>query len=119
MKKSAALPVALICLGSVWFLKSTALLPNTTTLLSLLLAVSGVLLLIVDGFNKSTLVTSPMLVYAGAAVYLYDNFVLRLSHVMSLGMVLIGLLMLIARSDQIPERSVRWRSLPQDQEKQP
>jgi hypothetical protein len=49
MKRSAALPIMLICLGCVWLLKSTALLPNTTTLLALLLFAAGVLLLALDG----------------------------------------------------------------------
>lgn len=115
MRKSATLPIVLICLGSVWFLKSTALLPDTSTLLALLLAVTGGLLWLIDGFNKSTLVSSPLLVYAGAAVYLRDNMGLHFSHLLSLGMVLAGLLMLLSRSDRIPERSLRWRSLPDDQ----
>ncbi|WP_199053090.1 hypothetical protein [Aquitalea sp. ASV15] len=118
MKKSAALPIALICLGSVWFLKSTALLPNTSTLLSLILAAAGCLLLIIDGFNKSTLVSSPLLIYAGAAIYLRDNLGLQFSHLLSLGMVVMGLLMLLARSDRIPERSRGWRAL-QDNQDQP
>ena len=105
MNRGAALPIVLICLGSVWFLKSTSLLPNTSTLLALLLAAAGVLLFVVDGFNKSTLVTSPLLVYAGGAIYLYDNLGLRPSHLLSFGMIIAGLLMLLARSEQVPERS--------------
>jgi len=117
MKKSAALPIALICLGVVWFLKSTALLPNTTTLLSVLLAAAGCLLFIMDGLNKSTLVNCPLLIYAGLAIYLHDNQAVQLSHLLSLGMVLMGLLMLLARSNRIPERSLRWRSLPDNQDR--
>ncbi|WP_227107157.1 hypothetical protein [Chromobacterium rhizoryzae] len=109
MNRSAALPIVLICLGSVWFLKSTSLLPNTATLLSLLLAAAGVLLFVVDGFNKSTLVTSPLLIYAGGAIYLYDAVGLRPSHLLSFGMILTGLLMLLARSEHVPERSRRFR----------
>lgn len=109
MKTSAALPILLITLGSLWFLKSTYLLPETSTMLALLLAASGIVLFVIDGFNKSSLVTSPMLMYGGAAVYLYDSAGLRMSHVLSLGMVLMGILLLMARSDRIPERSVRQR----------
>ncbi|MDF0604899.1 hypothetical protein HZU77_004415 [Neisseriaceae bacterium TC5R-5] len=108
MNRSAALPIILICLGSVWFLKSTSLLPDTSTLLTLLLTAAGIVLLIIDGFNKSTLITSPLLVYAGGAIYLYDHYGLYASHLVSLGMVLAGLLMLIARSPQIPERSRKY-----------
>ena len=107
MKSSAFLPLVLIVLGVLWFLKSSALLPDTTTLLALMLAASGVVLLVVDGLTKSTLVTAPMLMYAGVAVYLFDEDKLRLSHMLSLGMILLGLLMLIARSERIPERRQR------------
>lgn len=109
MKTSVSLPIVLITLGSLWFLKSTYLLPETSTLLALLLAAAGVILFVIDGFNKSSLVTGPMLMYGGAAVYLYDSAGLRLSHVLSLGMVLMGILLLLARSDRIPERSQRQR----------
>jgi hypothetical protein len=102
--RSAAAPVLLIILGCLWFLKSTALLPNTTTLLALLLAVAGIALLLLDGLNKSTLVSSPLLVYAGAVIYLYDAASWRLAPLIALGMVLAGVLMLVARSPRIPER---------------
>jgi len=105
MKQSVTAPVVLITLGSVWFLKSTSLLPDTASLLALLLVLTGILLLLMDGLNKSTLVTSPMMIYGGAAVYYYDSVALRMSHVLSLGMVLLGILLLFARSERIPDRS--------------
>ncbi|MEN7430286.1 hypothetical protein VA599_05970 [Chromobacterium sp. TRC.1.1.SA] len=112
MKRGAALPIALICVGSVWLLKSTALLPNTSTLLALLLFAAGLLLFALDGFNKSTLVTSPMLAYAGASVYAIDQLGLRATHFVALGMVLMGVLLLAARSDRVPERVEPPRRLP-------
>ncbi|MGL6072289.1 hypothetical protein [Craterilacuibacter sp.] len=105
MKSGATFPLMLIVLGSLWFLRSTALLPDTQTLLALLLAGAGLALLLIDGINKTTLVSSPLLVYAGGAVWLYHEAILRLSHALSLGMVLAGLLMLIARSHHIPDKS--------------
>ncbi|OWY38769.1 hypothetical protein CEK28_11810 [Xenophilus sp. AP218F] len=108
MKRSVLTPIVLICLGAVWFLKSTGLLPNTTTLLALLLIAAGVLLFISDGFNKSTLVSSPMLVYSGIAVYLNDTLLIRISHLASFGMMLLGALMLLARLPRVPERSPTW-----------
>lgn len=105
MRPGATFPLILILLGSLWFLHSTALLPDSHTVLALLLTGTGIALLFIDGFNKSTLVSCPLLVYAGAAVWLYHETILRLSHVLSLGMVLAGLLLLIARSHHIPEKS--------------
>lgn len=104
MPKSFGMPLLLIALGSVWFLKSTALLPNTATLLALLLAGCGLLLLVLEGVNKSSIVSSPLLMYTGAAIWVYDHYGVRFSHVFSLGMVLAGLLMLLAHNRRIPER---------------
>ena len=112
MHRNATFPVLLITAGLLWFLHSTALLPNAHSLVAIGLAVAGAAMLLLDGLNKSTLVSCPMLMYAGAAIYLRDNMGLHLSHLLSLGMVLAGLLMLLSRSDRIPERSARWRSLP-------
>jgi hypothetical protein len=107
--KSAAWPIVLITLGSLWFLKSTALLPQTATLLALLLALTGVAILLLDGYNKSSLVSAPLLIYAGAGVYLNEAIGVRTSHILSLGMVLLGVLLLLVQSDQIPDRSRRQR----------
>jgi hypothetical protein len=111
--KSVAWPIVLITLGSLWFLKSTALLPDTPILLTMLLVLAGIGIFLIDGFNKASLVSGSMLVYAGAAIYFLEVRGLRFSHVVSLGMVLFGVLLLLAQSDRIPERSApRHRHLP-------
>lgn len=107
MKPSATQAFILIILGVLWLLKSTALLPDTTTLLAILLASAGAGLMLIDGITKSSIVTNPMLIYTGAAIYLFDANKLRLSHSLALGMILLGILMLIARSDRIPERRLK------------
>lgn len=104
MRRGATYPLLLIILGSLWFLRSTALLPDTATLLALLLAGAGLALLLIDGFNKSTLVASPLLLYAGAGVWLYHHLAFALSPLLALGMVLAGVLMLVARSERIPDK---------------
>ena len=104
MKPSVVQPILLIILGALWLLKSTAMLPETSTLLALLLAAAGIVLALLDGVTKSTVVSSPLLIYAGAAIYLYDHYFVRFSHVAAVGMMLLGILLLLARSDRIPER---------------
>ena len=79
--------------------------PALLALLLQLLAVCVVLLL--DGLNKSTLVSCPMLMYAGLVVYGREHFALPFSVWASCGMVLLGLLLLAARSSAVPERSRR------------
>lgn len=106
MQRSATFPILLITLGVLWFLHSTELLPNTRSLLALGLACAGLLLLL-DGLNKSTLVATPMLGFAALAVYGLDRFGLPFSVWASCGMVLLGLLLLGARSPSVPERRRR------------
>ena len=107
--KSATFPLLLIVVGLIWFLRSTGLAPEASTLVALLLVVAGFTLLILDGFNKSTVVNGPLLVYSGAAVYLHYSELWRISSLIALGMVLMGLLMLIARSSLIPYKRHRLR----------
>ena len=107
--KNATFPLLLIVIGLIWFLRSTGLAPETSTLVALFLAIAGVALLVLDGFNKSTVVNGPLLVYIGAAVYLHYSELWRVSSLIALGMVLLGLLMLIARSSLIPYKRHRLR----------
>ena len=104
MRTSATLPVLLITFGVLWFMKSAALLPDTATLLALGLVGAGALLFLLDGLNKSTVVVAPLLGFAGLAVHGIDRFGLPLSAWGSMAMVLGGILMLVARSDRIPDR---------------
>ena len=47
-------------------------------------------MLLLDGLNKSTLVSCPMLMYAGLVVYGREHFALPFSVWASCGMVLLG-----------------------------
>lgn len=107
MHRNATFPVLLITAGLLWFLHSTALLPNAHSLVAIGLAVAGGAMLLLDGLNKSTLVATPMLGFAALAVYGLDRFGLPFSVWASCGMVLLGLLLLAARSSAVPERSRR------------
>ncbi|MGO3860010.1 hypothetical protein AB8Q18_06245 [Neisseriaceae bacterium CLB008] len=97
-----ALPLVLIVLGTLWFLKTTDILPATSSIIALFLAIAGLVVMIVDGFNKQTVVWGPFLMYCGLAVYLIKSEYLAYSPILALGLVILGLLMLIARSEYIP-----------------
>lgn len=97
-------PLALIIVGAVWFLSSTGVLPTTASLVALALAAGGVALLVLDGINTQSIVHGPMLVYLGAAVYLRNQLLIGYAPLSALGMMLLGALMLLARSGLVPKK---------------
>ena len=86
----------------MWFLKTTDILPATATLVSIALAVAGIVVLVMDGINKQSVVAGPLLVYIGAAVYLKSQYLLGYSPLMALGMMVLGCLLLLSRSSLVP-----------------
>ncbi|STZ75445.1 hypothetical protein [Bergeriella denitrificans] len=101
---SLALPLFLIIFGAVWLLKSTGILPATATLVAAGIAVAGIAVLVVDGINKQSIVSGPLLVYIGAAVYLRHAYWVAYSPLFALGMMLLGVLLLISRSSIVPHK---------------
>ena len=99
---SLFLPLSLIIPGAVWFLKTTDILPATATLVSIALAVAGIVVLVMDGINKQSVVAGPLLVYIGAAVYLKSQYLLGYSPLVALGMMVLGCLLLLSRSSLVP-----------------
>ena len=99
---SLFLPLFLIIAGAVWFLKTTGILPATATLVSIALAVAGIVVLVMDGINKQSVVAGPLLVYIGAAVYLKSQYLLGYSTLVALGMMVLGCLLLLSRSSLVP-----------------
>ena len=86
----------------MWFLKTTDILPATATLVSIALAVAGIVVLVMDGINKQSVVAGPLLVYIGAAVYLKSQYLLGYSPLVALGMMVLGCLLLLSRSSLVP-----------------
>ena len=93
-RSSLFLPLFLIIFGAVWFLKTTDILPATSTIVSAGMVLAGV--------NKQSIVSGPLLVYIGAAVYLHNQYWLGYSPLVALGMMVLGCLLLLSRSDMVP-----------------
>ncbi|WP_373699299.1 hypothetical protein [Neisseria dentiae] len=104
---SLALPLFLIIAGAVWFLKATGILPATATLIAIGLAVAGVAVLVMDGINKQSVVSGPLLIYIGMAVYLKSQYLLGMSPLVALGMMVLGCLLLLSRSNIVPHKRVK------------
>lgn len=101
---SLALPLFLILFGAVWFLKATDILPATATLIAAGLAIAGAAVLIMDGINKQSVISGPLLVYIGSAVYLRSEYFVGYSPLIALGMMVLGCLLLISRSSIVPDK---------------
>lgn len=103
---SLFLPLALIIIGAIWFLKSTHILPATSVMVGAGLVFGGVAVLLLDGINKQSIIAGPFLMYCGAAVY--ANSVqapfYSIKPLIALGMIILGLLLLLSRSNLIGER---------------
>ena len=112
--RSLFIPLFLIVMGSLWFIKSIDLMPETSSIIAIGLAVLGLVVLITDGINKQSLVAGPFLMYLGAAVYLYYEAWFGISHILSVGMVGLGSLLLISRSSLVPDKYARPLFPPQD-----
>ncbi len=103
-KHSLLLPIVLIIFGAIWFLSSTDILPTTATLVALALAAGGIAILVFEGINTQSIVHGPMLVYLGAAIYLRNQMYIAFAPLAALGMMLLGGLMLLARSGIVPRK---------------
>ena len=112
--RSLFIPLFLIVMGSLWFIKSIDLMPETSSIIAIGLAVLGLVVLITDGINKQSIVAGPLLMYLGAAVYLYYEAWFRISHILSVGMVVLGSLLLLSRSGMVPDKYARHLFPPQD-----
>lgn len=104
-QSSLFFPLLLITVGAAWFLKSTDILPATSTLIAAAFATVGVLVLLMDGVNKQSVVAGPLLVYVGAAIYLRNTYWIELSPLIALGMMIFGCLLLLSRSSLVPYKT--------------
>ena len=71
--RDASLPVALIVVGLGWLLWEFRLFPDLDWIIALGFVIGGVLVLVLDGINKNSVVIGPFLVGIGVAWFLHDR----------------------------------------------
>jgi chromate transport protein ChrA len=103
--RDASLPVALIVVGLGWLLWEFRLFPDVDWIISLCFVVGGVLVLALDGINKNSVVIGPFLVGIGVAWFVHDRYYMPWRIIVPGLLVWLGVLMLVARSQRIPDRS--------------
>ncbi|MFC4158228.1 hypothetical protein [Chitinimonas lacunae] len=112
--RNTAFPAVLIVIGSLWLLAATDLLPTTSVLVSVGLVAVGVVQLLLDGVNKSTVVAAPMWMLSGGLFYGIAQRSITLSVAGAIAMIVLGLLLLLARLPAIPERRQSADGKPSD-----
>jgi hypothetical protein len=105
--RDASLPVTLIVVGLGWLLWEFRLFPDVDWIISLGFVAGGVLVLVLDGVNKNSVVVGPFLVAVGIAWFMHDRYVTSWRLIVPVMLVVLGALMLLARSDHVPDRSRR------------
>lgn len=101
-QKSAFIPILLIAAGAGWLLKMQGMAPSLRGIMAALLALCAIVYLLSGGVNKESVVLAPMLLYVSACLGLPLFQVFSLSFEIAAGMVLLGVLMLLARLDAVP-----------------
>jgi hypothetical protein len=102
--RDASLPVTLVVVGIGWLLWEFRLFPDVDWIISLGFVVAGVAVLAIDGFNKNSVVVGPFLIAIGGAWLAHDRFGIHWRLIVPAMLIVLGVLMLVARSASVPER---------------
>ena len=103
--RDASLPITLIVVGLVWLFWHFRLFPDIDWVIAAGFLAAGVAVMVFDGINKTSIVTGPILIAMGGAWALNDRYRVCWSVLIPALLVLLGVLMLIARSAAIPDKS--------------
>ncbi|WP_043648986.1 hypothetical protein [Chitinilyticum litopenaei] len=100
--RGAFFPVLLIVVGAGWLLNELNIMPEVSWIVIFGLAISGIAVLAIDGVNKSSIVLGPMLMAGALLTFLRQYYGLGFNLQFPALLMLLGLLLLLRRSDAIP-----------------
>lgn len=102
--KDAALPITLIVVGLIWLCWYFGWFRDVDWLISIGFIAGGIGVMAMDRITKNSIVVGPLLMAIGVAWLVNDRYHVSWSLLIPLLLVLVGVLMLIARSPAIPDR---------------
>ena len=108
--RDASLPVTLIVVGLGWLLWEFRLFPDIDWIISLGFVAGGIAVLVLDGINKNSVVVGPFLVAIGIVWFMHDRYGTTWRLIVPVMLVVLGVLMLVARSPRVPERRLTNRT---------
>ncbi len=100
--KTLLFPILLITVGVGWLLTTLGVVPGIDWVWTLGLAVVGLLAFAVGGFDKVTVVIGPLFILASCLSILRQTGRLHIDIEIPILVVLVGLLLLVARTPAIP-----------------
>jgi hypothetical protein len=95
-------PILLITVGSGWLLTTVGVAPGVNWIWTLGLAVVGLMVFVVGGFDKLTFVVGPFLIIASVLSVLRQTGRLHIDLEVPILVIIAGLLALLARARAIP-----------------
>ncbi len=101
-KKTLILPLLIICIGAGWLLTTLGIVPGINWIWTLGLAIIGLLTFAVSGIDKSTVVMGPFFLIASCLSVLRQTGRITLDVEVPILVIVIGCLLLVARSKSIP-----------------
>lgn len=101
-KKTLLLPMLLITVGCGWLLSTLGVAPDIHWIWTLGLFSIGVLVFVMGGFDKFTVVVGPFFIIASCLSILRQTDRLHLDIEIPILVIIGGVLLLIARSSMIP-----------------
>jgi hypothetical protein len=110
--RDASLPVTLIVVGIGWLLWEFRLFPDVDWIIGIGFIVGGIAVMALDGLNKNSIVIGPFLIAIGIAWLAHDRYGIHWRFIIPAMLVLLGALMLAARSPKVPERRSRPHDTP-------
>ena len=108
--KDAVVPVTLIVVGLGWLAWHFGWFPDADWVVALGFIVAGAAVLAFDGITKSSIVIGPFLAGVGVAWAAHERYRVHWTVLIPVLLVLLGVLMLAARSQRVPERRNRTPS---------
>jgi hypothetical protein len=105
--RDAALPITLIIVGVIWLLWYQGWLPDKDWVIAIGFVAAGLAVLVLDGLTKNSVVMGPFLIAIGIAWVIHDRYRTSYALIVPAMLVILGVLMLVARSPSIPQRRTR------------
>ena len=101
--RDSIFPITLVAAGVIWLLFNLDWIPSFDWVVTLILIGSGIGILVLEGITKKSIVGGPLLVAIGITWLLHFYVGVRWRFLAPSLCIVAGLLMLLARSDAIPE----------------